>query len=107
DKDKGGFDVYSPRPTAKNADGRGDRPGEKRDGLPSDPRAEAPAGPGGGSGKGKEDPKPPAPPPVKEKPKSPVVWHRDASRPTFARVYVGDRNSLELVSLHVSVTIDG
>jgi hypothetical protein len=41
------------------------------------------------------------------KPKSPAVWHRDASRPTFARVYVGDKNSLELVSLHVSVTIDG
>ena len=37
----------------------------------------------------------------------PQVWHRDRSRPTFARVYVGDGNSLELVSLHVSVTIEG
>jgi hypothetical protein len=39
--------------------------------------------------------------------KQPQVWHRDRSRPSFARVYVGDGNSLELVSLHVSVTIDG
>src|SRR5262249_17464500 len=39
--------------------------------------------------------------------KQPQVWHRDRSRPTFARVYVGDGNSLELVSLHVSVIIDG
>jgi tetratricopeptide (TPR) repeat protein len=37
----------------------------------------------------------------------PQVWHRDHSRPTFARVYIGDGNSLELVSLHVSVTIEG
>ena len=35
------------------------------------------------------------------------VWHRDRGRPTFARVYIGDGNSLELVSLHVSVTIEG
>ncbi len=39
--------------------------------------------------------------------KKPQVWHRDGSRPTFARVYIGDGNSLELVSLHVSVTIEG
>ncbi|HEY7424186.1 MAG TPA: VIT domain-containing protein [Gemmataceae bacterium] len=39
--------------------------------------------------------------------KRPQVWHRDASRPTFARVYVGDGNALELVSLHVSVTVEG
>jgi hypothetical protein len=37
----------------------------------------------------------------------PQVWHRDAQRPTVARVYVGDGNSLDLVSLHVSVTIEG
>ncbi len=37
----------------------------------------------------------------------PQVWHRDRSRPAFARVYVGDGNALELVSLHVSVTIEG
>ena len=49
----------------------------------------------------------PVPPTVKEKPKTPTVWHRDRSRPTFARVYVGDKNALELVSLHVSVTIEG
>jgi hypothetical protein len=39
--------------------------------------------------------------------KGPVVWHRDAARPTLARVYVGDRNSLELVSLQVTVTVEG
>jgi hypothetical protein len=39
--------------------------------------------------------------------KEPRVWHRDRSRPTFARVYVGDGNALELVSLQVSVTLDG
>jgi hypothetical protein len=37
----------------------------------------------------------------------PVVWKRDRRRPSFARVYVGDGNSLELVSLHVSVTVEG
>jgi tetratricopeptide (TPR) repeat protein len=48
-----------------------------------------------------------APPGEKSADKAPQVWHRDRSRPTFARVYVGDGNSLELVSLHVSVTIEG
>jgi tetratricopeptide (TPR) repeat protein len=39
-----------------------------------------------------------------EKPK---VWKRSAGRPTFARVYVGEGNSLELVSLQVTVTVEG
>ena len=38
---------------------------------------------------------------------TPQVWHRDQGQPTVARVYVGDKNSLDLVSLHVTVTIDG
>ncbi len=42
-----------------------------------------------------------------KKPEAPQVWHRDAQRPTFARVYVGDGNALELVSLHVTVTVEG
>ncbi len=37
----------------------------------------------------------------------PKVWKRDGRRPTFARVYVGDGNALELVSLHVTVTVEG
>jgi hypothetical protein len=37
----------------------------------------------------------------------PQVWRRDRRRPAFARVYVGDGNSLELVSLQVTVTIEG
>lgn len=39
--------------------------------------------------------------------KQPLVWHRDRQRPTFARVYVGAGNSLELVSQQVTVTIEG
>jgi hypothetical protein len=39
--------------------------------------------------------------------KSPLVWHQDERRPTLARVYVGDGNTLELVRLHVSVTVEG
>jgi von Willebrand factor type A domain/Vault protein inter-alpha-trypsin domain len=45
--------------------------------------------------------------PAKNDPKTPQVWHRDQKRPTVARVYVGNQNSLELVSMHVSVTIEG
>jgi hypothetical protein len=43
--------------------------------------------------------------PTDEKP--PQVWQRDATRPTFARVYVGDGNSLELVSIQVTVVVEG
>jgi hypothetical protein len=35
------------------------------------------------------------------------TWHEGGGPPTFARVYVGDGNSLELVSLQVSVTVEG
>ncbi len=38
---------------------------------------------------------------------APVVWKRDRNRPSFARVYVGDGNSLELVNLRVTVTVEG
>jgi hypothetical protein len=37
----------------------------------------------------------------------PQVWHRDRSRPTIARLSVGGRNTLELVSLHVHVLVEG
>jgi hypothetical protein len=43
----------------------------------------------------------------KSRQNEPQVWHRDRSRPTFARVYVGDGNSLDLVSLHVSIIVEG
>ncbi len=70
-----------------------------QDSSPAGGAGSQPAIPGTGSPKpGKEKPEPP---------KAPQVWHRDASRPTFARVYVGDNNSLELVSLHVTVTVEG
>jgi hypothetical protein len=39
--------------------------------------------------------------------KGPAVWHRDTSRPTLARVYVGGGKSLDMVSLHVTVTVEG
>jgi hypothetical protein len=40
-------------------------------------------------------------------PQQPAVWRRDQARPTVARVLVGPRESLELVSLHVHVTVEG
>jgi hypothetical protein len=39
--------------------------------------------------------------------KAPQVWKQHRGRPTFARVHLGDGNALELVSLHVTTTIDG
>jgi hypothetical protein len=36
-----------------------------------------------------------------------TVWHRNSRHPRFARVYVGDGNSLELVSQQVTVTVEG
>src|SRR5262249_51416319 len=44
---------------------------------------------------------------AKPEAKQPLVWHRDATQPTMARVYLGEGNSLELVSLQVTVTVDG
>lgn len=38
---------------------------------------------------------------------SPKVWKRKRGKPTFPRVYVGNGNSLDLVSMRVTVTIDG
>lgn len=38
---------------------------------------------------------------------TPSTWKPSGRRPTFARVYVGDGNALELVSLHVTVTVEG
>jgi hypothetical protein len=39
--------------------------------------------------------------------KQPQIWRREGRRPAFARVYVGGGNSLELVSLQVTVTVEG
>lgn len=39
--------------------------------------------------------------------KTPQTWKRDHQRPTVARVHLGDGNSLELVSLQVTVTVEG
>jgi hypothetical protein len=46
-------------------------------------------------------------PPISTPADHPQVWHQDAAHPTVARVYLGDKNSLELVSLQISVNIDG
>lgn len=43
---------------------------------------------------------------MKKEADRPQVWKRNGP-PTFARVYIGDGNSLELVSLHVTVTVEG
>jgi hypothetical protein len=45
--------------------------------------------------------------PKKEVENGPAVWHRDHQQPTMARVYIGDKNSLELVSLNVTTTVEG
>jgi hypothetical protein len=42
-----------------------------------------------------------------EKKPAPQVWRRKGARPTMARVDVGNGNTLDMVSLHVSVLIDG
>src|SRR5262249_25620604 len=39
--------------------------------------------------------------------KAPQVWKQGRGRPTFARMYLGDSNGLELVSLQVTTTIEG
>ena len=82
------------------------RPGNDHNAKLNAPPADEPLAATTGGGRsplsGKGDPK------SERRPdQPPQVWHRDAQRPTFARVYVGDRNSLELVSLHVTVTIEG
>src|SRR5207253_4548883 len=41
------------------------------------------------------------------KEKASQVWRRDGRQPTFARVNIGNGNALELVSLQVTVTIEG
>ena len=46
----------------------------------------------------------------KDRPKEPdlpQVWRKDASQPTLARVTVGDHQTLDLISLHVSVVVEG
>jgi tetratricopeptide (TPR) repeat protein len=70
-----------------------------------------PAGQNGGAGKapnkgnaggtGRDDEK------GEQDPKKPQVWHREGKAPTVARVFIGDGNSLELVSLQVTTTIEG
>src|SRR5262249_25584709 len=39
--------------------------------------------------------------------KPPATWKRDGKSPSFARVYIGDGNALELISINVTVTVDG
>src|SRR5205807_9640206 len=41
------------------------------------------------------------------KPGAQQTWTSDGQRPTFARVYIGNGNSLDLVSLQVTVTVEG
>jgi hypothetical protein len=38
---------------------------------------------------------------------TPEVWHAEPRRPTVARVYLGDKNTLMLISLQVTVSVDG
>lgn len=82
------------RDLRKPSDRRGAGDGSIRKSEPNDAKMKEVAPKSG------EDPK-------KKEDKAPQVWHRDQKRPTVARVYVGNQNSLELVSLQVSVKIEG
>jgi hypothetical protein len=93
-KDGGGGGGRVPIPREKKKDGA---KGGRADGRPEQ---DTMGGTANGTGT-PDKPKKPVPP------KTPTVWKKDASRPTVARVYVGDGNSLELVSLHVSVQVEG
>jgi hypothetical protein len=83
------------------------RPAEAAPAVPAPPPADGVSNTvasGRATGKGgRKGPEPEKP----ARPKPPQVWHRDGGRPSFARVYVGDGNSLELVSLQVSVVVEG
>jgi hypothetical protein len=112
----------APRPQRVPEDGVARREAEKAEAAPAVPSAPRPGAPlvnletagetrkgpgsGGGSGVGALEGKP-AKAEKPQPPKPPQVWHRDGGRPSFARVYVGDGNALELVSLHVSVLVEG
>src|SRR5262249_44735321 len=60
-----------------------------------------------GSGKDKGQGTAQSKPADKKEKRTPQVWHRARRRPSFARVYVGDGNALDLVSLQVTVTVEG
>ncbi len=51
----------------------------------------------------RQDPKPSKP----KEPDLPQIWQKDAGQPSLARVTVGGGQSLDLVSLHVSVIVEG
>jgi len=77
------------------------RPGMPRPGKGGPSKGEpGPEAKGEGREQGKADP-------GDKKPETPQVWKRDSKSPTFARVYVGDGNALELVSIQVTTTIEG
>jgi hypothetical protein len=105
-KDKAAREPHSPRDVHfgdkdKDKDHDKDKDKDKDGRFDREKASDEAPGTGGRRANGQTPDKPRA------KAKAPVVWKRDASRRTFAQVYVGDRNTLELVSLHVSVSIDG
>jgi hypothetical protein len=97
----GDFDAFA---AEKGKDQKGDgKGGEDKGGAGKEQKA----GEGKGEPEGERNKKETKSDPVAKKNQAPKVWRRGAGRPTFARVYVGDGNSLELVSLQVSVTVEG
>jgi hypothetical protein len=94
----------SERPPARNRDREfkdGDKSKDKDKDKDKDNEFRKLPNQGGGGGKGEGQAG------EKKEERLSQVWHRDRRRPSFARVYVGDGNALELVSLHVTVTIQG
>ena len=78
--------------------------GDEKDSKPSDSKSSGDGKQDKGK-KGKDDSKEVAE--AKKIESKPKVWRRNGAQPTMARVYVGDGNALDMVSLHVSVVIDG
>ncbi len=87
--------------------GGGDRP-KQTEAKPSDAPTKEPTLVKGIDGKWTHEAKdkPNADPTNKTLPPG-QVWKREAGQPTFARVYVGDKNSLELISMRVTVSVEG
>jgi hypothetical protein len=97
--------------TVTQAEGADKGKEQKGDGKGSGDKAEAgkeqTASEGKGEPEGEKNKKETKSDPVTKKNQAPKVWRRGAGRPTFARVYVGDGTSLDLVSMQVSVTVEG
>jgi hypothetical protein len=106
-RDWDGYKEKADKEKEKAADkDKGERFADKDKGGPDEGRRDRPRHDGPGAPASPHDP-PPPPAEAKVPDQPPPVWHREGKPPTLARVYVGDGNTLELVRLHVTVTVEG